>query len=124
MESSPASHKAFTASGFDPFVFMLMLPFGVCFLISIIASLIVCHISKGSPSHPCPKLTMGNGADSRCGTVNSTISSGVGLNASLSCVDTIGSSSGCREMQPTQFALHAGEQGTGHSHLARAKFLA
>jgi hypothetical protein len=27
-------------------------------------------------------------------------------------------------MQPTQFALHAGDEGTGHSHLPEKKFLA
>ncbi len=84
----------------------------------------VSHISKGSPSHPCPKLMIGKGAVSKCGTVNSTISSAVGLNVKRSCVETIDSSSGCKEMHPTQLALQAGDAGTGHSHLPKAKFLA
>src|SRR5689334_11572540 len=119
MESSPASQRILTASGFEPFVLILMLPFEVCFLISRMASRMVSHINKGSPSQPCPKLITGNGADSRCGTVYSTISSGVGKNVNRSCVETIGSSSGCSEIHPTQFALHAGETGIGHSHRCR-----
>src|SRR5688572_9556969 len=124
MEVRPASHKIFTAFGSEPLVLILMLPLFVCFLISMIASRIVSHINKGSPSHPCPKLIKGYGAVSRWGTVNSTISSAIGLNDKRSCVDTIGSSSGCKEIQPTQFALQAGETGTGHSQRPREKFLA
>src|SRR4029079_13474866 len=101
-----------------------MLPFFVCFLISIIESRIVSHINNGSPSQPWPKLINGKGAVSRCGTVNSTISSAIGLKFKRSCVDTIGSSSGCNEIHPTQFALQAGETGTGHSQRPREKFLA
>src|SRR5690349_8694016 len=113
----PTSHKALTALGLEPFVLILILPFDVCFLISIIDSLMVSHISNGSPSQPCPKLTIGNGAVSRCGTVYSTISAAVGLNVRRSWVDMIVSSSGWKEMQPTQLALQAGEEGIGHSHL-------
>jgi hypothetical protein len=32
------------------------------------------------------------------------------------------SSSGWNEIHPTQFALHAGEDGTGHSHLPKKNF--
>ena len=42
-------------------------------------SLIVSHINKGSPSQPCPKLTIGKGAVIKWGTVYSTTSAAVGL---------------------------------------------
>ncbi len=84
----------------------------------------VSHINKGSPSQPCPKLTIGYGAVIKCGTVNSTISSALGLKVSRSCVETICSSSGWKEIQPIQLALQAGEVGTGHSQRDKEKFLA
>ena len=67
---------------------------------------------------------IGKGAVERCGTANSTISSGDGLNCNRSWVDTMGSSSGCREIQPIQLALQAGDTGTGHSHLPNEKLRA
>src|SRR5665213_222191 len=121
---NPASHKAFTAFGSLPFVLMLMLPFDVCFRISCMDSATVFHINKGSPSQPWPKLTIGKGAVSKCGTVYSTISSAVGLNVKRSCVDVIFSSWGWKEIQPIQLALQAGELGTGHSHLPIKKLRA
>ena len=124
IELSPALQRARTASGLDPFVLILILPLVVCFRISSIESRIVSHINSGSPSHPCPKLMIGKGAVERCGTANSTISSGDGLNCNRSWVDTMGSSSGCREIQPIQLALQAGDTGTGHSHLPNEKLRA
>src|SRR6185312_14228707 len=115
IESSPASHRARTAAGFEPLVLMLMLPRGVCLRMAMMDSRMVSHINRGSPSQPWPKLTIGKGASSRCGTVNSTISSAVGLNVSLSCVEEMVSSCGWKEIQPMQFALQAGEVGIGHS---------
>src|SRR6185437_10607828 len=112
---SPACISFSTASGRLPLVLILILPLFVCFLISIIDSRIVSHISNGSPSQPCPKLTIGYGAVSRWGTVYSTISAAVGLKLRRSCVETIVSSSGWKEIQPMQFALQAGEEGMGHS---------
>ena len=117
MDVNPALQSASTAAGLEPLVFILILPLEVCFLISNIDDLRVSHISNGSPSQPWPKLMIGKGADSRCGTVNSTISSAEGLNVNLSCVEGMVSSWGWKEMQPMQFALQAGEDGTGHSHL-------
>ena len=114
---SPASQRALTASGLLPLVLILMLPLGVCLRISMMDSRMVSHMSKGSPSQPWPKLTIGKGAVSRWGTVYSTISSAVGLKRRRSCVETMLSSSGWKEMHPTQLALQAGEDGMGHSHL-------
>ena len=84
----------------------------------------VSHINNGSPSQPCPKLTIGKGADIKCGTVYSTTSAAVGLKDKRSWLETISSSIGWNEIHPMQFALQAGEIGIGHSHLPIAKFLA
>ena len=122
--SKPTAASAATATGLEPFELILILPLSVCFLISIMASLMVSHINKGSPSQPWPKLTIGYGAYIKCGTVYSTTSAAEGLNDKRSWFETISSSIGWKEIQPMQFALQAGEIGMGHSHLPIAKFLA
>ena len=77
---------------------------------------------------PYPLISFGQGCEGEpllmWETIRDAISSGIGLNVKRSWVDTIGSSSGCKEIQPTQFALQAGETGTGHSQRPREKFLA
>ncbi len=70
---------------------------------------------RGSPSHPCPKLTMTRPlAEARCTSATRAISSAEGPSSMRAC-EAGGPSGGCSEMQPTQAALHMTDTGMAPS---------
>ena len=80
-----------------------------------IASAMTRQRVSGSPSQPCPKLTIARGpADRRWATATRASSWALGPSSIRAC-EAGGPSSGCSEMQPMQAALHMVETGSAPS---------
>ena len=113
--SSPASASAERAAGIEPLVFMLIDPRLVRRRIRRMARAISFQRSRGSPSQPCPKLTMVRPpAVARCSAPTWAISSAEGARRIRSWLDG-GMPSAVSDRQPTQRALQAAEAGMAPS---------